>query len=1696
MGVLAQISAIIWKDVYVQLIKRHYFIALAEIFLVVLSFTSIENDRPIVPPAKCPKLPCLRLTEPTVYEERNLSGFRAPQLIIYQPNTSHARELMAAAFPSEPPQIVGYPDDESLLHVFKRVTPVPRRGPEQRVVAIQLLSFDEKEHLLPSGYPRDLRFIQSMYDNQKYLSQRFKGISSFEPLPTPVTQRESLAFCQMSLAKGHLSVLRKQLNSPHPEYTFSTSRLPDGPLPMDAKSGYSLTALRAGLGYMVPFCTLVARLVEENQSGMREKLRLVGLNNAVYWLGHFLASLFIGMVAVLCNMTHMLFAPNWHSDFHITYLMGIDKLVVFISFFIFTLLYMLKAMFISLFFTNATAAVVFAMAYWLGIYLVPWFALEKLEGYAADYISLGRMSKLLTSVSPCMGLHWCFRILGCAVITGEDYTFQMVNKEVLGLDNVKMIEIWIVMLALTVSVAIMIWYFGNVLTWALGVPLEPWFPFTIKYWLPGAQGSVEVFEPKEPDGFRFQKYPPNDASVTVSQLEYERKEKHILRDTNFKAYHGEILGIVAPNGAGKTSLCNLLTGYSLPSAGQVMVLGYDMMLQTDLARRHIAYVQQRDVLFADLTVFEHLLFFGSMKDEAWAVLDKQVAQVQEMLQLEPIMNVQCNKLDRSQKKILSLAVALVTCPKVLIMDEVMVKMYPATRKVAWNALIALKSTMCIIAATANVYEVDTRADRLTVFGYAAHKCYGTTSFIQRRYGWGYTVKIVKSPHFRGSNVLAAVRQIIPDAHVLQDQKAFAAIGLGQHTDYTPVASVLNRIEAEQRSFGITSFTISVVTMEDIFFRIVLEMDSGDYQYKANMEKAMGIDVKKTAAVDEHVDYTMANLTVDTEDLGGIVEGGEKYESSIEIQQHVKAVYDLKPSKPTWVQVFMAMIIKRRQYTWQTLALPMFCFIVPTVILVLRGELETIAGPRVSVEFSADNFIYDLRSFEKSDQVFVAYDNASEAVAESGFEKYVRSHKFPVKKVPNMEKFLEGEKRGRTDKVKYVFGAEFASHKTEPTTRKAVAWFSGDAYHSQSLSLNVISTVLLRTVTNDSKSEVLAVLRPVKKGKKLIASRRLKNAKHAATLGDIISSRLTNFLLLPAGISVATASFIFFPMDDRVSNSKRMQFVSGVSPVVYWLANYVWDMFMAMVGLMCMLFPGFLFYQHFGNYGVATTMGYQLYMIAHERGQELISEEHSRELILWLLYLCPPFSASWALVKVVQLGIENTYCTYTSDLSIIHDVCAFVRNSAEDAAIMMTGLRYCCATFFKSNGTSVNPLSWTSYHRDGAMTEMTVMLVEGLVCFLLLVLAEQAIMRHWFAPADMAEAPPPAKTPPDVLAEFNYVNKLLARQDLHKPSLVALDLKKMYGRATALRGVTFHVDPGETFAVMGMLGCGKSTLLDVLSGFKPPSGGTAYIGTVSLKEVARWEKLIGLCPDYDAFLGRLTVRQTMVLHATIRGVQYKNRATLIDHLFALLNLQAVADDTIDNCSASNRRKLAVAVAIVGLPPVLLMDDPATGLDPFAKRTIYKSVQMLRQLSKSAVLVVTTSLCDAVIMCDRMAIMVDGLFRCIGSLSQLRSRLCRGFVLRVKLKPEAYGNPEAWKAIDSMVRAAFPAVLFSGQMTAFVEYEVERMPPWKDLAQTLANLKHHLAQYTYDILLSEVTLEHVILKVAKYQVVPLKGPVVPS
>lgn len=124
---------------------------------------------------------------------------------------------------------------------------------------------------------------------------------------------------------------------------------------------------------------------------------------------------------------------------------------------------------------------------------------------------------------------------------------------------------------------------------------------------------------------------------------------------------------------------------------------------------------------------------------------------------------------------------------------------------------------------------------------------------------------------------------------------------------------------------------------------------------------------------------------------------------------------------------------------------------------------------------------------------------------------------------------------------------------------------------------------------------------------------------------------------------------------------------------------------------------------FDHAGTVSTMGYQSYMIDREVASDVERALSPRpDWLLCFLYLLPPFSFNWALVKVFQLEGENQLCI-SGTASDLYDTCAFVRNSADDIVVLLTGLRYCCATFFeqsKLNKTvqSVSTLSALSFHR--------------------------------------------------------------------------------------------------------------------------------------------------------------------------------------------------------------------------------------------------------------------------------------------------------------------------------------------------------------------------------------------------------------
>jgi ATP-binding cassette, subfamily A (ABC1), member 3 len=213
------------------------------------------------------------------------------------------------------------------------------------------------------------------------------------------------------------------------------------------------------------------------------------------------------------------------------------------------------------------------------------------------------------------------------------------------------------------------------------------------------------------------------------------------------------------------------------------------------------------------------------------------------------------------------------------------------------------------------------------------------------------------------------------------------------------------------------------------------------------------------------------------------------------------------------------------------------------------------------------------------------------------------------------------------------------------------------------------------------------------------------------------------------------------------------------------------------------------------------------------------------------------------------------------------------------------------------------------------------------------------------------------------------------------------IKKFYGPTPAVRKVSFGLEYGECFALLGVSGAGKTTTFKCLTGEEVPSQGQVRIQGFDVSTSAGFSQarnLIGYCPQFDAIFERLTVREHLEFYAAVKGILADYRERLIEKQLEDMDLKEFENVFAENLSGGNKRKLSVAMALIGNPPIVFLDEPSTGVDPKAKRFMWTIVSKIStQRKKSSVIITTHSMEEAEALCTKMGIMVAGRFKCFGS-----------------------------------------------------------------------------------------------------------------
>ena len=234
-----------------------------------------------------------------------------------------------------------------------------------------------------------------------------------------------------------------------------------------------------------------------------------------------------------------------------------------------------------------------------------------------------------------------------------------------------------------------------------------------------------------------------------------------------------------------------------------------------------------------------------------------------------------------------------------------------------------------------------------------------------------------------------------------------------------------------------------------------------------------------------------------------------------------------------------------------------------------------------------------------------------------------------------------------------------------------------------------------------------------------------------------------------------------------------------------------------------------------------------------------------------------------------------------------------------------------------------------------------------------------------------------------------------------PAIHVQGLQKAYGALEVLRGVDFDVARGSIFALLGSNGAGKTTVVKILSTLLRADAGTTSVNGFDVAaQAADVRESISLTGQFAAVDEILSGRENLVLVARLRHL--KDPGTIADDLLERFSLRDAAARKVSTYSGGMRRRLDIAMSLIGNPPIIFLDEPTTGLDPQGRTSVWHAVRRLSE-NGTTVLLTTQDLGEAEQLADRIAILREGRIIVNGTLTELKQLLPPAKVEYVEKQP---------------------------------------------------------------------------------------------
>ncbi|KAK9774832.1 hypothetical protein SCAR479_08387 [Seiridium cardinale] len=985
----------------------------------------------------------------------------------------------------------------------------------------------------------------------------------------------------------------------------------------------------------------------------------------------------------------------------------------------------------------------------------------------------------------------------------------------------------------------------------------------------------------------------------------------------------QILCLLGPNGSGKTTTLDMIAGFQRPTGGSINI---------NALPSQIGVCPQKNVLWDELTVIEHLIFWNTVKSgtDDEATLEKLV----QTCDLTHKRNTLAKNLSGGMKRKLQLACMLVGGSSVCLMDEVTSGLDPISRRVIWNAVLAERSRRTMVFTTHFLDESEVLSDHIVIVSLGKLKCQGTPAELKNQYGAGYRVHLPKT------------------TDVTRIDYPVADHG-DRYICTTPNSSSAARLLATVEDSRDSENFITGPTIEDVFLKVSEE---------------------------PHVLSDSASEGETVHDKGITASS-----SSIPEKAPTRRVILFRQLRA----LFLKRVIIMRTQWW----IYVFALAIPIVATYfLKGFLvdfqpascENLIGKTESPSrvqmWSSSRFLVGPESANQSAIQALNISRTSDSYS----SYYYGSTPTVVNERDNFTQYIHDHAENIT------YGGMFIDNVTTPLLAVPVS-----AGGTQLGLVNVFNMARLGI--------------PI--------------YMYTGSLRSISSYQMGNSLIYSIIfcllMAVYPAFFCLYPTYERRSKVRALQYSNGIRGLPLWLSYMMFDMiFVLIISVVCTALISVI-PTHFWGIGHLWLVQF-LYGIAALLMSYIVSTFSSSQpaAIAWaMLIMIVEYILSIIAMIVVQdrlAGDIKTLDGTTYGLGLIFPI----QNLLRGLALSLNQYIVRC------RGTTIinDPGSFYAYGGP-----ICLLIIQIIALFLLLLWLDGTIFsftRSKRPQHDNEKSVTGSSGRADVDAETSRVEA--SQTDL----LRMVHVSKRFGTTHAVDDVTLGMREGEILALLGPNGAGKTTSINMIRGDMASSSGSILLEGVDVQKSKRLAQThLGVCPQFDA-LDLLTVREHLTFYARCKGVPDIKQD--VSYVMSRVGIAAHAHKLASKLSGGQKRKLSLAIALLGNPPVLLLDEPSSAMDAASKRVLWKTLEAVAP--GRSVLITTHSMEEADALATRAAI-IAGRLLAIGTTQELRKRHSNEYHVHLILKSAPLSTPQEMQRVADWVVQRFSArgneVKFEGQ-----------------------------------------------------------------